>query len=82
MDGYFRAGAVSVKDAMSHDMGGTRRVGTEDKHQIGVSNLGAGITHGAVTDRLVQTCNRRAVSDASAAVDVIGTNNVDCCARV
>ena len=52
-----------------------RRVIAEDEHQIGVIYLVDGITHCAVTDRLVQTCNRRAVSDASAAVDVIGTNN-------
>ncbi len=52
-----------------------RRVITEDKHQIGVIYLIDGITHCAVTDRLVQTCNRWAVSDARAAVDVIGTNN-------
>lgn len=74
-DDNFRPVAFSVNDVIRHDRVGIRRVVTEDKHQIGVINLRDGITHGAVTDRLVQTCNRRAVSDASAAVDVIGTNN-------
>ena len=74
-DDDFRPVAFGVNDVIRHDRVGIRRVITEDKHQIGVINLRDGITHGAVTDRLVQTCNRRAVSDASAAVDVIGTNN-------
>lgn len=74
-DDNFRPVAFSVNDVIRHDRVGIRRVVTEDKHQIGVINLRDGITHGAVTDRLVQTCNRRAVSDASVAIDVIGTNN-------
>ena len=74
-DDDFRPVAFGVNDVIRHDRVGIRRVVTEDKHQVGVINLRDGITHGAVTDRLVQTCNRRAVSDASAAVDVIGANN-------
>ena len=74
-DDNFRPVAFGVEDMIRHDRVRIRRVIAENKHQIGIIDLGDGITHRAVADRLVQTCNRRAVSDASAAVDVIGTNN-------
>ncbi|MNY54366.1 hypothetical protein D3C86_1902290 [compost metagenome] len=74
-DDDFRPVALRVNHVIRHDRVGIRRVVAENKHQIGVIDFVNSITHCAVTDRLVQTCNRWAVSDASAAVDVIGTNN-------
>ena len=74
-DDDFGPVAFGIEDVIRHDRVRIRRVIAENKHQIGIIDLGDGITHRAVADRLVQTCNRRAVSDACAAVDVIGTNN-------
>lgn len=74
-DDDFRPVLFGANNVIRDDRVRIRRVIAEDEHQIGVIYLIDGITHCAVTDRLVQTCNRWAVSDASAAVDVIGTNN-------
>lgn len=77
-DDDFRPVLFGANNMVRDDRVRIRRVIAENKHQIGVVYLVDGITHCAVTDRLVQTCNRWAVSDASAAVDVIGSNNGAC----
>jgi len=74
-DDDFRPILFGANNVIRDDRVRIRRVITENKHEIGVIYLVDCIAHCAVTDRLVQTCNRWAVSDASAAVDVIGTNN-------
>ncbi|MNP10458.1 hypothetical protein D3C76_1026100 [compost metagenome] len=74
-DDNLRPVAFGFDHPVRHDRVRIRRVIAKNKDHIGILDANNGVTHCAVTDRLVQTCNRWAVSDASAAVDVIGTNN-------
>ena len=66
-DDDFRPILFSANNVVRDDRVRIRRVITKDEDEIGIIYLVDGITHCAVTDRLVQTCNRWAVSDASAA---------------
>ncbi len=73
-DDNLRPVAFGLDDAVRHDRVRIRRVVAKNKDHVRFFNADNGVAHCAVTDRLVQTCNRWAVSDARAAVDVVSAD--------
>ncbi|MNB76748.1 hypothetical protein D3C75_234190 [compost metagenome] len=73
-DDNLRPFAFGFDHPIRHDRVRIRRVIPKDKNHVGIFNPDNRVTHCAVTDRLVQTCNRWAVSDARATVDIVSAD--------
>ncbi len=74
-DNHLRAVFFGFQHATRHDR---VRIGTViAKHQqtFGVFNIANGVAHRAVAERLLKTRHRRPVTDARAAVDIIGVEH-------
>ncbi|CCJ84305.1 hypothetical protein BN133_682 [Cronobacter dublinensis 582] len=71
----FRAVLFGFQHAARHDRVRIGAVVAEDQQAFGVFDIADGVTHRAVAERLLKTCDRRPVADAGAAVDVIGVNH-------